>query len=228
LCGHQTRGLRILAIDYRFLPRERPSLPSAAVPSIAPIDLLKFINPRADALSDDWRLVEGELISPNAGRLSLLQIPYQPPEEFDLVAEVERLGPLDPKLGSFSLDLGLSAAGRQFGAVFGSRDGQSAGGTLSALNWVDGMWAGDPAACYRGEIFKEGAIVAILLSVRKQGLRVSVDGRTIIEWTDYTRLSRNSAYRIPDSRCLFLASWLSYRFQKLELVPVRGSGEMLR
>jgi serine/threonine protein kinase len=217
-------GLRILAVDYRPISAE--SLQNKD-PSTAPVDLLKLIDPAKDSVVDRWTLDGSTLVTPAKRRFSLLQIPYRPPDEYDLVAEVERKETPQSGIGSCSFDFGLAVGERQFGVYLGARDPKTGDATASSLNMVDGG-SGDAGARYGGIIFENGAVAKIRISIRTSGLKVIVDGKTIIEWSDYKRLSNHGYYRVPDSRCLFLGAWIRYDVTKLELIPISGSGGPLR
>jgi len=66
----------------------------------------------------------------------------------------------------------------------------------------------------------------LVISLRKTGVTVTVDGAAAMKWTGDT--TRANADYGSDRECLFLGAWLAYSVTRFELTPVTGSGRKKR
>jgi hypothetical protein len=166
----QTSGITRTKIDRRLavagmLPPVRPS-----------IDLLKMIDLQQDTIQGRWQMQGGKLLSP-AVFMARVQIPYMPPEEYDLHLVVEWQGKQD------SLDIGLVVGDSRVLAVI---DGWNP--PMTVLSMMSDQ--GDGEACHKGKVFVGVGPATIVCSVRKTRLSVKVDDKTLIDWpADYSRVS---------------------------------------
>lgn len=206
----QVAGLTRTKIDKRLdaagmLPPTRPG-----------VDLLRLIDLQLDTVRGQWQMQDGKLISPKV-QMARLQIPYQPPEEYDLHVVFE----LDENQGS--VNIGLVAGGSRVLAVI---DGWSP--EQSVLGTIDDLAEGE--ALHKGRVLVAGRPNTVICSVRKSRLSVQVNGKLILDWAaDYTRCRLEPYWATPDPRALVLAEFNStFRFTKLSLVPVTGDGRRLR
>lgn len=192
---------------------------TSGLPRPRGIDLLALLDPAKDAVAGKWVFDGKTLVSPALpfGRLS---IPYVPPEEYDLRIVAERKG------AGNSLSVGLVAGGRQCLAIL---DGMVPD-ARSGLDLIDGKPFYENETTHKGQLLQEGRTSAILISVRKERLRVEVDRRRVIDWKlDPARLSLWRDWKLPRADTLFLGAWNSpQRVHRLELVPVSGPGKPLR
>lgn len=173
------------------------------------IDLLGRIDPRRDAVEGDWRLSKGVLTFAGDKEWSRIQVPYHPPEEYDLTVVAERVR------GTEILILGLVVGGRQATVVL---DGW--GGGVSGLERIDGKVSQDNETTHRGWRFANGKPTTIVCKVRKSGVAVTCDGRQIVDWRgEAERLSVVGGWKVPDEKQLFLGGWKggAFRFKKVEV-----------
>jgi hypothetical protein len=184
------------------------------------VDLLGLIDPAKDAVLGPWTMKEGSLISP-ARPFGRLQIPYQPPAEYDVQVEVLRQG------DSNSLNLGLVGTAGQFMVIL---DGVVDGEFRSGLDLVDGKSFYANETLVRGELVSRGRPTAVRVSVRKDRVEVAVDGKPALGGAiDPKRLTLYKDWAVPEKRCLLIGSWTgSVQIRKLELVPRSGEGRALR
>jgi hypothetical protein len=182
------------------------------------IDLLKLIDPKRDAVKGDWSFQGATLVSA-VGDQYLLQVPYVPPEEYDLLIAVER------KKGASEFRIGLSSGDSQFHLAF---DGY--GGTGSGIAAIDGKHPPDNETCRKGPIFANDKVQTFLCSVRKGSVLLTLDGKKFLEWKgDFKRLSGDSRYPHPNPEAILIGAWSSeYQISKMILTPVSGSGKRLR
>jgi len=194
---------------------------SSGVPPAAGIDLLRLIDPRKDAVAGAWAFDGTVLVSP-ALPFGRLAVPYVPPEEYDLRIVAERTG-----TGN-SLSVGLVAGGRQILAIL---DGMIPD-ARSGLDLIDAKPFYDNETTHRGQLLKNGQRSSVLVSVRKDSLRVRVDGRRVLDWkVDPARISLWKDWKLPRADTLFLGAWSSpQRIHRLELIPLQPAlpGKSLR
>jgi hypothetical protein len=182
------------------------------------IDLLPLLRPEKHSVGPPWTRGADGVVSPPLP-WSRVQIPYGPPEEYDLAMSVRRIQGLD------SLNIGLVSGGRQFMVILDGESGSAA--------WIDRIDPGAPgsgSSRYPHKIFLEkDTPVSIDVRVRKAGLTVTANGLKILDWQGTSAsLSLFPNWKVPDSRALFLGSFeTSYRIERLTLSPRSGAGTPL-
>jgi hypothetical protein len=182
------------------------------------IDLLALIKPDRDQVQGKWTASEHVLESPKEFG-ARLEIPFQPPEEYELHVIAE---PLDEPNG---LLLGQVSGNNRFAVLVNYQVDKKA---LSALENVDGKNVGNETTVER--IFlKQGRPSQIICTVRKAGVTVSIDGRESISWLgDHTQLSLSDYWKTPRGNALFLGAYdCRYRFSRVTLAPLSGEGKVL-
>lgn len=194
--------------------------PSASAPASAPeVELLPLVNLDQDSVSGKWSLEGGVLTSPK-GYGARVQLPYSPPEEYDLTAIVE---PLDEPNG---LILGQRSGGQRFLVLLSY---QAGGSPMSAIENIDGKNVGN-VSTHGAPVFVKGRPAQVICSVRKTGVHVQVDGRTVIDWTGKpSQLSLGEYWETPNKETLFLGAYdCRYRVTRLTLTPRTGEGKSTR
>jgi hypothetical protein len=184
------------------------------------VDLLSLVDPQADAVIGTWKLADGNLISPaTSDGFSSCEIPYSPPEEYDLTLVAERRG------GNSSLLVGLIGGGKLFDMELDGR-----GGEFSGLDRIDGKWGRDNETRFRGGIFAYKVPHTFVVQVRAKRVVVHLDGQEVVSWdADYRRVSPHPSISLKRSDCLFLGSWQSeFAILKFTLKQVTGEGKIGR
>lgn len=190
------------------------------------LNLLKVIDPRKDKVAGLWQFSGSALQVvhvPNKDNFCQLQVPYAPPEEYDLKIVAERAP--DQVHGLY---IGLVGPGKtQFTVVL---DASSA---KSGIFSYDGSTLDTPVqemTATGSSLFGKGKSATIQISVRKTRIQVQVDERSIIDWkvTDWSKLSLEKFWSIPRKDVLFLGAWAEFLIRKYELVPVSGMGRLTR
>jgi hypothetical protein len=184
-----------------------------------PLDLLKMIDGSKDSVQGRWEVTAQGLVT-SVGVWDRLQIPYAPPDEYDLTLVVER------KAGSSNLEIGLAVAGRQFHIGI---DGWG-GGSITGLNLVDGKPGNTNETTYRGRLLAANVPSTVVCSVRKTGVALMVDGKAIFDWKgEFTRLNAGGTWRVPRSDALFIGAYdTRFLISRISLTPVSGTGRSLR
>jgi hypothetical protein len=186
-----------------------------------PVDLLRLIDPKADAILGQWKLEDG-VLSSNATAAGRVQIMYQPPEEYDVTMVFSRRSGID------NISMGLVTGGTQFCV---SIDGFAGQGGASLIESIDG---GGPLernpSVVRGLHAQGNQPHTVVYSVRKGRISATVDGKKLLSWEgESRRLSPNPVWKVPDGRAMSLGSWgVELSVTKLILTPVTGQGKKLR
>ena len=204
------------------LSKVRPALasppPAAGAPApAAALDLLDLLRLPEDAIAGEWGFQDRALITPS-DRNARVQILCTPPEEYDLNVLVTR------KRGVNSLGIGLVVGGRQTMVALDGNDG--------ATSWIftnPEDHSLNPTT-YVGRLLRYNRATRVSCSVRKTGIRVTVDGKTAIDWKgDTNDLYLLPHYLVPHRQSLVFGSWeSSFRIDELTLVPVTGAPTLLR
>jgi len=182
------------------------------------LDLLDTVKVSQDSVAGIWGFDSGALITSTV-QWGRLQIPCIPPEEYDLRVHLTR------KKGTDSFNLGFIFGGKQAMAVIDGRDGETSWLTLIGTTNI-----ADNATTVNGRQLRWAKPSTILLSVRRQGVTLAIDDRTIIHWTGSpSDLEMQPGYLVPDRKCLFIGSWESaFRIDEYVLIPVLGLPTLLR
>ncbi|GAB4140861.1 MAG: hypothetical protein Tsb009_10420 [Planctomycetaceae bacterium] len=173
------------------------------------VNLLKLVNPVKNAVRSRW-ILNAKGLQCISGP-SEIELPYDVPEEYEFHFTATRI----PKAGFPELVIGLPARDRRIGVVLD----HFRQGDLHGFLGLDGRVFVPDYSLVKGPLRKDGVPSNIVCRVTKEGVKVTVDGRLIIEWKgDYSRF----ANKISTSRNLrYLTvggvSRTSYLFSKLEL-----------
>jgi WD40 repeat protein/serine/threonine protein kinase len=178
-------------------------------------DLLFTIDPKTDWTSGTWTKADG-LLESAKDQAARLQIDYQLPDEYRMTATVE---PLD---NPSTLLLGQRLVGNNFLVMLH----YPTDGTLSGIQFVDGK----DAAIVKGELFRQGQVSDVVVTVRKAGVQVSVDGKEIIHWQgDPASLTPSEYWSTPNKNAVMIGSYMCrYRYHRLSIEPLSGEGKALQ
>ncbi|MCO6456290.1 MAG: hypothetical protein J5I93_13410 [Pirellulaceae bacterium] len=207
---------------YQLSPDLLPeTLAANAAPALASlpkeeIDLLPLIDPAKCWQAGQWSKEQGKLLSPKQFG-ARLELPYSPPPEYRLTVIVE---PLDEPDG---LLLGQRVGEKRFVTLLNYRPDKAG---LSAIENVDGLNVGNDTT-FTGDLFQKNRLSQAIVTVTRQEVTLTVDGRLVIHWKgDPSRLSLSDYWRTPDDKALFLGAYnCRYRFHRLTLEPLAGQGD---
>lgn len=102
-------------------------------------------------------------------------------------------------------------------------------GTMGGLQWIDSKdWDSNETSYRSNRVFTDDAKKTVIISVRKNRVSVTADGRLLINWTaDYKRVTPVNAVSNPSA--LHLGNWeSSFEITQVQLIPVSGQGKRLR
>lgn len=185
------------------------------------VNLLRMVDAKLDQVGGEWSVENGVLISAK-DEWARCQIPYTPPDEYDLLVVVDR------REGGDALGFGLAQGKTTFGLWI---DGHPARGCLTGIDRLDGMVMEDSPVTVKGKFLTNNKPSTIIISVRKSGVSVNLDGKGIFSWQgDYKRLTKSPVWQWKDAKAPLLVGGYGSRFYftKIQLTPVSGQGKKLR
>jgi predicted Ser/Thr protein kinase len=184
------------------------------------VDVLPAVDAAKDFVGAPvWRREGGMLVS-GVAPFARLQIPYQPPEEYDFrVSFVRRAGMGD-------VNLILNQAGRPFLWVMGAF-----GNTVFGFGEIDKMWANaNPTTVTAHPCLENGRLYTVVVQVRRNGMRAYLNGKLLAQWrTDYRDVSIDDSWKLPDPTRIGLGTYEGpTEFRRLQVLEKRGKGRFLR
>jgi hypothetical protein len=182
-----------------------------------PVNLIPLIDLNRDVVQGTWKLEQGEIRGNGTGR-PRIQIPYAPPEEYDLTIVAEP--------GDSNLLFGMNREGTQWVVTY---DNAINGKVTSGVHMVDGKPAWENPTAVHGKVLKKGSPQTFEFKVRKSGFTALVDGKKVVSWEDYSRLSLTPTFQTTDKSALMFGMYAGdAKLVKAVLVPVTGQGKLLR
>lgn len=200
-----------LALDARPLDAEgNPLVPPPAASSGEVVDLFKHIDFKLDAVAGDWQITDEGLLSPS-GESVRLEVPYSPPDDYELRMVAAR------RSGNDSFFLGLLVDGRQTMLAL-----DRFGGASSGLHLLDGEPTERNATIKQGRVFVDERPKDLVCTVHPSSVRVTCDDRLLVDWHgDARRLSLDQRLSVPDTLGLALGDWnTQFLISKFELRPL--------
>jgi hypothetical protein len=196
-------------------------LPDSGATARREIDLLALVDLGKDRVRGEWAREEGALVATTSEAASRVQIPYLPPEEYDLTVVAERIE------GSDALVIGLASGGAQTAYEL---DGYVSSGHISGFEVLDGRTANRNESTRPGPVFENGRAGTVVVSVRRGRIAVSVDGNPLLDWSgEFSRLGVRADYVVPEKRALFVGAYACrFRISRMALRGVSGAGKPLR
>jgi serine/threonine protein kinase len=182
------------------------------------VHLLPLVSPVRDRVSGEWSESNSRL-SCGSAPFSRLQLPYLPPEEYDLLVVLVR------KTGFGDINLLLTHKGTPFLWAMGA-----VGNSIFGFATINGAWAdSNPTTRHGTNCLDNGQVYTVVVQVRKDGVHAYVNGRLKSSWkTDYRDMGSDENWGLPDSRFLGLGTYESpAEFRRIDLLEVTGHGRAL-
>ena len=186
------------------------------------IDLLALIDPKAHAVLGEWKRDGKSVVGVNPRVPAVLQLPYEPGEEYDLEATARRLS------GKEYFGLQVVAGGKRLGVAV---DTWPTKGYLSGLGEINGKSLLDNGTALSGQFIKNNTDFTLLCSVRTEKIDVSVNGKVIISYKgDPNRFSIHSDFRVPNQKALAIQIGYTspFKIDRLVVTPVKGRGAVTK
>jgi hypothetical protein len=206
-------------LPAKKLLKSRPKKISDTAAPLPPqtLDLLDLIQASQDSIAGDWGFQDRALVTSSI-KWGRLQVPCVPPEEYDLQLTVTR------KKGANSFNIGLGVDGRQTMVVLDGQDG--------VTSWLYTHMEDSPVkeTAVSGRTLRYNTRTQVTCAVRKSGIAVKVDGKSVIDWKgNLLDLYLEPAWQVPSSKALILGSYESaFLIDEVRLTPVTGSCTLLR
>jgi len=210
--------LAIRGIEFRGLEGLDQSQPGEAAWANA-IDLLKLVDPKADAVKGKWELKDGGVCSDETMH-ARIEIPYRSPEEYDFRITFSRLS------GNEAVSQFLSHSKASFLWMMGG-----GGNTIFGFEVVGGKEANNnPTTVKSPRCLENGQRYISVVQVRKTGIKAFLNGQLVSSWKpEFGALDVHNFWKLRDGSLLGLGSWKSStQFYKAEVLEVTGKGEVLR
>lgn len=183
------------------------------------IDLLERLDLAKATVAGKWTLKDGAYLSDMGGG-TRLELPYKPPEEYDLRVDFERVE------GNDCFAVVLAAAGRQFMYSMGGW-----ANTVQGFDMVDGAYADKNKTTIRERaVLQNGKRYSFVAKVRRNGTEILLNGKSVQKFsTDYSNVGMDIRMKLRDKNVLGVASWTSVvKVHKVQVTEVSGAGTLLK
>jgi serine/threonine protein kinase len=223
--GHEPDNLRAeqgRQSSLRRLQQKAPPTPPLA-PAPGPakwtkepwkdtVELLRLVDLSKDVVSGRWSRKSDGLIS-EGGKPSRLQIPYRPPEEYDLRIVFAR------HTSNFCVNLILSQSGEPFTFVM-HRDGYFGFEKVAG----EDFHKNPTTKRFDGPLHKDQEYT-VVVEVRRSGVKTFCEGFPLSRLDSYDTVAMNKDWKLPDPAALGLGTWDGgAEIKRLEIREVTGKG----
>ena len=176
------------------------------------VDLLALINPAADTWLGECNKDGETLLLGKEGGPTRVQINHKVPEEYLLVAEVERIA------GTDGVQFGLVIGGQPVSFVI---DCFPTG--IAGIGLVSGKAADDNLTTSLGQRLVNGQRHTVVIQVKRDSVLASFDGQYLLEWTgDPADLALPNYEAPPNASQLWIGTaFVPVRFHSLRMKSLR-------
>jgi len=184
------------------------------------IDLLKLVSVRTDVQVGSWTIADGRLIS-DATPFAKVQLPYQPPEEYDFRIVFAR------GAGNGDVNQLLSHNGKPFVWKMGANQN-----SIFAFDKIgDQPFHNNPSTSRAVRCLVTGRKYTAVVKVRNNGVKAYLDDQLISQYkTDYSDMSAptEDGWALSDPKSLGVGSWNSPTiFFNIDVLEISGAGKVL-
>ena len=206
-------GARWVAANESVLTKEAAEI-KLGDPSV--VDLLSVIDPMSDAWAGECRTEGTTLLAGKPGESARMQINHKVPEEYLLVAEIERLS------GEEGVLFGLVVGGRPVSLVIDCLPGR-----VSGLGLISDRSAESNQTTSPGTRIVNGQKHSVVVHVKKDEVLASFDGQHLLEWKgNPDDLQLPDSEQPPNTTRLWVGTaFVPVRFHKLHMKSLRDSVE---
>ncbi len=185
------------------------------------LDLLTSVDLARDASLGTWKQVGDGIAGENSNGASMLQVPYQPPEEYDMEVEFTPTGP------GLNVNLYLVSPETSFAWKLNAHARTP---PLYGFELLDGKFTKDrqEATTQLDLPLQVGKRYRTVVEVRKGSLRGLLDGRELVKWSgDLKRLSMETATPLKHPGRIGVGSWKrAVTFHSVKVREVAGKGKL--
>jgi serine/threonine protein kinase len=192
-----TRGESVLTKDAEEVKPGKPSV----------VDLLSLIKPETDTWLGECRRDGDTLLLGKDGRPTRLQINHKVPEEYLLVAEIERIS------GADGIQFGLVIGGQPVSLVIDCFPA-----VITGLELVGDKQADDNLTTSHGRRLVNGQRHTVIIHVKSDSVLASIDGQYLLEWTGDPADLTLARYESPPNASQL---WLGAAFEPIRVHSLR-------
>lgn len=219
LGAHNSAPLRFTKIELtRFDDTPQPTTTDSALAKPGPrIDLLRLTEAKRDAIEGQWTTDGLALVAPAQPSKSpspVFQFPYTPPAEYELHANVV---PADTS-GNFTIGLIVGTSRVGFLVEHGQK--------VSGLDTIDRKgYSGNPTTKSNLPGLGRGEPIAVLCRVKPSGVVVTLDGKTVVDWTGNPSQLRSTRGGPDRTKLSLQTNGPGLRITKFDVIPTGGPPE---
>lgn len=195
---------------------------AGAVAPAGAVDLLALIDTKAHSVLGEWRRDVKSVVGVNPRFPGVLQLPYEPGEEYDLEVTARRLS------GKEYFALQLVAGGKRLAVAI---DTWPTKGYMSGFGDLNGKSLLDNGTAVKGQYIKNDTDFTLLCAVRSDKIDVSFDGKVILTYKgEFDGFSVHSDFRVPNQKALAIQIGYTspYKIDRLVVTPVKGKGAVTK
>jgi serine/threonine protein kinase len=208
-----------LAASAESPPAKPAETRSAVAAAENSIDLLALVDLQRDVGVGNWKKVADGISCENAAGASVLQLPYEPAEEYDFEVEFTATGT------GLNINQYVSAGGKIFAWKLNSHNVDP---PLYGFELLDGKFAKDnkEAAVQIPESIVVGQRYRSTVEVRRGALRTLLDGKELVKWSgDFSRFSTEPVTPMKHPGRIGIGSWRRpVTFHSVRVREVSGKG----
>jgi hypothetical protein len=187
--------------------------PPPGVAGKTTIDLIPLIDPTRDAVFGQWKIADNVLHCNDRGLVPRIQIPYQPPEEYDFTVTFSQPG----LRNGISLVMPKPGGGSFYMAV-GYRQGAGFGFSIKDFVARDMSQPIEVKRCYTATA-----------QIRKDRIRGILDGKVLVDHpTDFRDVGSDQWRNLRDASVLAVACDDPTVFHHVRVTEITGTGKKLR
>jgi hypothetical protein len=185
--------------------------PPPDVPGKVTVDLIPLIDPRKDTVHGRWVVVKNVLHCNSMDNVPRIQVPYQPPAEYDFVVTFSQ-----PQLRN---GINLIMPNRHGGSFYLGAAGHA--------GWAFGLPNKESDSFPRP--MQANKAYTVIVQVRRGKVTALLDGKVVLEHkTDFSELTADDYRDIPDKKRLAVGCDDPTVFHYVRVVEVSGRGKRMR
>jgi serine/threonine protein kinase len=185
------------------------------------IDLLALVDVQRDAGVGNWKRVSDGVSCENPDGANILQLPYEPPEEYDFEVEFTATS------SGLNVNQYIAAGGTMFAWKLNSH---GVNPPLYGFELLDGKFAKDnkEAAVQIPEPIRIGQRYRSTVQVRRGSLRTLLDGKDLVNWAgDFKRFSTETVTPMKYPGRVGIGSWRRpVTFHSVTVREISGTGRI--
>ena len=212
LRGHKGLWIGTYGCSFAITRIELQTLSGSAVPAERghSVDLLALVDTNKNAFNGTWKKEGGNLVS-STQAFSRIQVPYSPPEEYDLQVDLTRIS------GQQDISIGLVYRGKQCHVALDRYNGKQSDLMVDMRTNTNGV------ARFSGKAIDVGERHTVTCEVRKDHVRVLLGDKELLTYRGEPSWSgMNEFWRVSDRDALMVGAHQTLvHIHAIKLTPVK-------